>query len=276
MIGHLCYDACVRVVVLLLVLSVFPCSTVAAQDQLSEARRLYNAQQYEAAERAARTAVAQPRTANSARVVLARALLERYRESSNAAHLTEARDALRAANPTTLDARERVELMLGYAEGLFLEDRFAAAAEIFEPVIAAAAQIGPAAHTRALDWWATAIDRHAATRPFPERGPLYERIIRKMKGELEREPGSAPANYWLVAATHGTGDLDAAWSAAQASWLRAGFAGAGVVQSRAEIDRVVMEGIIPARAARVGGREPNLVVAGMVGEWEAFKSNWTR
>ena len=92
-----------RVAVLLLALTLSPLSIAAAQDQLSEARRLYNTQQFEAAERAARAATAQPRAANSARVVLARILLERYRQSSNPAHLTEARDALRGDNPTTLE-----------------------------------------------------------------------------------------------------------------------------------------------------------------------------
>lgn len=266
----------VRVAVLLVALTVFPFSIAAAQDHLNEARRLYNTQQYEAAERAARMAAEQPRSANSARVVLARILLERYRQSSNPAHLTEARDALRGVNPTPLEPRERVELMLGFAEGLFLEDRFAAAAELFEPAIASAVQLGPAAHTRALDWWATAVDRHAASRPFAERWRFYERIVKKMNEELERDPGSGPANYWLVAAAHGSGDLDTAWATAQASWVRTSFSDARIVQTRADIDRVVMEGIIPARAARVGSRDSTLVVAGMVGEWEAFKNAWTR
>ena len=247
-----------------------------AQDALSEARRLYNTQQYEAAERAARTALAQPRTSNSARVVLARILLERYRQSTTPAQLTEARDALRAVNPTTLESRERLEHMLGLAQTLFLEDRYAAAAEVYEPVLASASVLGAAAHDRALDWWATAIDRHAATRPFQERPHIYERVTRRMSRELERDPGSGPANYWLVAATYGAGDLDAAWSLAQASWIRAAYAGARITQTRSDIDRVVMDGIIPARAARVGGRETAAVTAGMVGEWEAFKLAWAR
>lgn len=270
-----CYDACVCVRAVLLIVLLVPAS-VAAQDQLSEARRLYNSQQYEAAEQAARAAVAQARIANSARVVLARILLERYRSSSNTAHLTEARDALRSVDPTTLETRERVELMLGFGQGLFLEDRFAAAADLFEPIIGSSAMLDGPAHDRALDWWATAMDRHAASRPFGERAAIYERVIRRMTSELGRDPGSGPANYWVVAAAHGSGDLDGAWSAAQAAWVRAAFAGARVATTRADIDRVVVEGIIPARAARIGGREPNLVVAGMVGEWEAFKTAWTR
>ena len=264
-----------RVGVVLLLLLLLPAAS-GAQDHLGEARRLYNAQQYEAAERAARAAIGQPRVGNSARVVLARILLERYRETSTPAQLTEARDTLRGINPESLEPRERVELMLGFGQGLFLEDRFAAAAAIFEPVVGSAAALGTAAHDRALDWWATAIDRHAATRPFSERGAIYERIRRRMTDELLLDPGSGPANYWLVAAAHGSGDLEGAWTMAQASWIRAAFAGARAEQTRADIDRVLMEGIIPARAARVTGRDSNLVIAGMVGEWEAFKSAWTR
>ena len=247
-----------------------------AQDQLSEARRLYNAQQWEAAERAARVAVAQARTANSARVVLARVLLERYRTTSSAVLLAEARETLRSVNMGPLDPRERVELMLGFGQGLFLEDRFAAAAAVFEPIIPAAAVLGAPAHDRALDWWATALDRQAATRPFADRASIYQRIALRMTTELIRDPGSIPANYWLVAAAHGSGDLEGAWSTAQASWIRAGFNTPGTGQTRSDIDHLVVDGIIPARAARVTGRDPSQVIAGMVAEWEAFKVAWTR
>ena len=264
-----------RAALVLLVVLLSPLSAL-AQDSLSEARRLYNSQQYEAAERAARTAVVQVKLSNSARVVLARILLERYRQSSSAVLLTEARDALRAVNPTTLDTRERLEHMLGLAQALFLEDRFAAAAEVYEPLLASTASLGNAAHDRALDWWATAVDRHAATRPFQERPQIYERISRRMNGELTRDPGSSPANYWLVAAAYGAGDLDGAWNLAQASWIRAAYAVGRVPQTRSDIDKVMTEGIIPARAARVGGRETAAVTAGMVGEWESFKASWAR
>jgi hypothetical protein len=251
-------------------------SPVLAQDSIGEARRLYNAAQYDAAERAARAALSQPRAVNSARVVLGRILLERYRLKPSPPLLVEARDTLRSVSADSLDPRERLELMLGLGEVLFLEERFAAAAEIFEPVVAPAIALGAPAHDRALDWWATALDRHAATRPFAERGAIYDRITTRMTNDLNRDPGSAPANYWLVAAAHGRGDLDGAWSAAQAAWIRAGFAGVRTKMLRADIDRLVMEGVIPARAARITGREPNLVVAGLVGDWEAFKTAYTR
>ena len=70
-----------------------------------------------------------------------------------------------------------------------------------------------------------------------------------MTTELARDPGCGSANYWLVAAAHGAGDLDRAWSTAQASWVRASFAGARIATTRADIDKVMVEGIIP-RARR--------------------------
>ena len=52
-----------------------------AADALSDARRLYNLGQYEAAERAAREAARVPASADAARVVLGRIQLERYRRT---------------------------------------------------------------------------------------------------------------------------------------------------------------------------------------------------
>ena len=83
--------------------------------------------------------------------------------------LAEARAALRAVDPPTARPARAVELTLGLGETLFLEDRFGAAAELFEPVLDASTALGPAAHERVLDWWATALDRHAQSRPMPER-----------------------------------------------------------------------------------------------------------
>jgi hypothetical protein len=249
---------------------------VAAQDPLAEARRLYNEGKFEAAERAARTAMAAPRTANSARVVLGRALLELYRETASQEHFAQAQEALRTVNADQLDAGERVELMLGLAQGLFLEDRFAAAADVIEPMITASLTLGPVAYDRALDWWASALDRHAQSRPASERGAIYTRITTRMATELLRDSGSAPANYWIAAAARSSGDVEGAWNAAMASWVRSILGRDRGVALRGDLDRLMIQGIIPDRAARIGGPEPNMVVAGLVGEWEAFKAAWTR
>src|SRR5688572_7200305 len=156
----------VRIFAALLAVGFVVAAPAAAQDTLNDARRLYNEGKYEAAERAARTALATPRTANSARVVLGRALLELFRETASQEHFAQAREALRSVNADQLDVSERVELMLGVGQGLFLEDRFAVAADVIEPMIVPATTLGHLAHDRALDWWASALDRHAQSLPI--------------------------------------------------------------------------------------------------------------
>ena len=266
----------VRMLAALLTVGLMVTAPLAAQDTLNDARRLYNEGKYEAAERAARTALATPRTSNSARVVLGRALLELFRETASQEHFAQAREALRSVNADQLDVMERVELMLGVGQGLFLEDRFAAAAEVIEPMIVPSTALGPVAHDRALDWWASALDRHAQSRPIGERGPIYARISDRMASEILRDTGSAPANYWLAAAARSSGDIEGAWNTAMASWVRSILGRDRGVALRGDLDRLVIQGIIPDRAARIGGKEPNMVIAGLVGEWEAFKASWTQ
>ena len=251
-------------------------TAVRAQDALAESRRLYNAGLFEEAERAALSALEEPTTANSARVVVGRIKLERYRESPSGALLSEARAALREVDPVALDTRERLELTLGLAETLFLEDRFAAAAEMFAPVIEVSIMLGTAGHERVLDWWATALDRHAQTRPMLERQQIYASIAQRMSSELAGNPGSSPAAYWLVAAARGSGDLDTAWSRAMAAWVRAVLTSDRGVILRGDLDRLVVHAIIPERAARLSPNDPSRALTGLLSDWEAFKASWTR
>lgn len=262
--------------VLVFVLSLFTSAAVHAQESIAEARRLYNARQYDEAERAARAALEEPASANSARVVLGRIQLERYRQSAAPEHLAEGRASLRNADPRALDARERLELTLGFAETLFLEDRFAAAAELFEPAVEASARLNLPEHDRVLDWWATALDRYAQTRPMAEREAIYARIMRKMTTELASDLGSVPAGYWLVAAARGTGDLDGAWSSAMANWVRAALAPDRGAALRGDLDRLVVQAIIPDRAARMMTKDTTSVITGLLAEWESFKASWAK
>lgn len=249
---------------------------VRAQDPLGEARRFYNLGSFDEAERAARAAMEQPATANSARVVLGRIHLERYRKAPSSATLSDARVALREVDATRLEPRERLELTLGFAETLFLEDRFAAAAAMFAPILASSDALGPAAHERVLDWWATALDRHAQTRPMTERPAIYAHVAARMHAELAADPGSIPAGYWVVAAARASGDLDTAWSAAAAAWIRAALGRDRGVILRGDLDRLVVQAIIPERAARLSPKDSSVAVAGLLSEWEAFKAEWTR
>ena len=262
--------------VVLTLLLAAPAQASRASDPLGDARRLYNSGDYDEAERISRAALELPATANAARVIFGRIQLERYRQSASPAHLTEARTALRDVDPRTLDPRERIELTIGLGEALFLEDRFAAAADVFEPVLGDSRSLGEAPHERVLDWWATALDRYAQARPQAERADIYERIGRRMAVELERNAGSSAAGYWMVAAIRGRGELDAAWTSAMGAWVRAALAPDRGAALRADLDRLMLQAIIPERAARISPRDSTSPIAGLTGEWEAFKTAWTR
>jgi tetratricopeptide (TPR) repeat protein len=246
--------------------------SAAAPDPLGVARRLYNLGQYDRALEAAREAAANPATAASARLVIGRINLERYRQSYQSADLDEAHEVLKTIDPQTLDSRERLELQVGLAELLYFDEQFGAAAELFDPVLDASSALGPEAHERALDWWATSLDRQAQS--SSDREPLYERIVSRMEQELRRDPSSGPAAYWLAAASRGAGDLDRAWAAASAGWIRAGAAKDGGVALRADLDRLVTQAIIPDRAARSSVRDRRQATAALTADWESFKKIW--
>jgi hypothetical protein len=261
-------------IALLLLLS---SGTANAADPLAEARRLYNLAQYEMAERLAREAAATPARADAARVVLGRIQLERFRQSSDVKDFDLARESLRMTDPSRLDAAERVELTIGYAEALYLEGRFGAAAQLFESVRQRSSLLGRPAHERVLDWWATSVERQAQLVPPEDREPLYERILGRMEEEIAENPGSTAAGYWLAAAARASGDLERAWHSALAGWLRATLAddqGAGL---RADLDRLVTRAIIPERAAKLSPRiEPKDAQRVLLEEWSAFKDAWTK
>ena len=248
-----------------------------AADQLSEARRLYNVGQYEAAEHIAREAVAVPARAEAARVVLGRIQLERFRQSADAKDFNAARESLRMVDATALDASERVELAIGLAEALYLEGRFGAAAQLFESVRQRSALLGRPAHERVLDWWATSLDRQAQAMPAEDRPAVYRRILPLMEEEIGDNPGSTAAGYWLAAAARASGDLERAWHAALSGWLRASLSEDRGVALRADLNRLVSEAIIPERAGKLAGRgDAKDALVALTQEWEAFKRAWTK
>ncbi|HWP99143.1 MAG TPA: hypothetical protein VNK92_01610, partial [Vicinamibacterales bacterium] len=131
---------------------------------------------------------------------------------------------------------------------------------------------------RLLDWWAAAVDRVAAAREPEGRRALYREMAARMEAELRRDPGSTPAAYWLVVALRGAGDAEEAWAAAQAGWLRAGLARDRGAMLRADLDRLVLQGLVRDRARRRAGgnaQEVEKLEAQLAAEWESFKARWT-
>ncbi len=242
---------------------------------LDRARRAYNAGRYDAAIGAARKALAMPDQVDAARLVIARALLERFRTSSLPGDLIEARDALRAVSLPRLPETERYELMVGFGQWLFLTGRFGAAAELFDTALGSAGGAPAVSRDRLLDWWASALDHHVQE-SGGDAAELYGRVLERMEQEARRDPSSAAAAYWIAAAARGLGRLERAWQAAMAAWVRTGLTEDRAPALRADLDRLVLTAIIPDRArgtgpARGGRRE---AADTMITDWERFKADW--
>ena len=260
------------VAVILVLLS--PPLAAARPDPLTLARRFYNQGQYEQAIEAARQASANPSYAAAARLISGRAHLEQYRQKAEISDLESARTELRGVDEHALDPRERLELQVGYAELLFCDQRYGAAAEMLDPLLDATVTLAPDGHDRALDWWATSLDKDAQRMPRESRAAVYQRITRRMEDDLRRDPASPTASYWLAAAARGQGDLDRAWSAATAAWVRAGLHPERADAVRTDIDKLVIEGIIPERVAALPAQARRDALAAMMSDWETFKKNW--
>jgi hypothetical protein len=248
---------------------------IVATAQLAEARRLYNQNHYEEAIKAAAAAQSDPAAADEASLVIARANLERYRQSYDATHLTSAREALKAIHTATLVPRSQAEYLVGLGEWLFLDDRYGAAAELFDSALGHANDVGPSGRDRVLDWWATAMDRYAQVTP-QRRTEIYQRIVDRMQLELRERPDSNAGGYWLPAAARSMGDLDRAWQSAIAAWLRARVAPDQGAALRPDLDRLVETAIIPERAREIAGagHDPKDATHVMLEEWAQLKAAW--
>jgi hypothetical protein len=259
---------------LTLALASLPAVSAAAQPAaLARARALYNSGSYDAAIDAAAAARLDPKVGDAASLVFGRAHLERYRAGGAADDLTAARTSLGAVRMTALSPRDQLDLLIGLGQTLYFGDAFGAAADVFDNALGRATVLDARDRDKLLEWWATALDRQAQSRPTDRRSPVYARIVERMEDELRGDAGSAVANYWLVVGARGTGDLDRAWDAAVAGWVRAAL-GADAAGVRASLDRVVMEALIPERARLRPVREQPDVAGAMRAEWEKVKGDW--
>jgi|SRR5581483_3152323 len=241
----------------------------AADDALARARQLYNQQQYEAAVNAAEQARLTPARADAADLVAARAYLERYRTSQASDDLTNARLRLRRLNPGRFEPRERVEYLVGLGEALYFDAAYGAAADVFDSVLRGRDVIATDQRERILDWWADALDHDARPRPDIDRQAVYRRVRARMNEELAMRPGNSTAAYWDAAAARAQGDLQAAWDAALAAWVRSPLASDGGARLRGDLDSLMQRGIVPERA-KAAGVPPQRLLA----EWEQFKARW--
>lgn len=247
---------------------------LASRADLARAREAYNAGRLDDAVAAAEAAAADPGTAAAARLVQARALLDRHRRSADAADLDRARLLLGAVAADQLDAADRVDYLLGTGVGLYLDGAHAAAAEAFDLAAAAAPAARPDAHEAALDWLGAATERRAAALPPAARARVAEPVVARMRAVLARTPGSPAATYWLAAALRAQGRAEDAWGAAVAGWVRARLAGAAAGDLRADLERLVRKGILPDRVRALPERDRPAAEAALTTEWAQLTARW--
>jgi hypothetical protein len=249
-------------------------ASAAEPPALAKARMMYNAANYDGAIESAATARRQPQWADAAALVVARSHLERYRQNADAKDLVAAREAFVTIKSSALTPRDQVDLIIGIAQSLYLGELFGAAANLFQTALNRAAVLGPRDKQILLDWWATAMDRDAQSRPVDRRRVVFEKIGERMDEELRLDPGSAVANYWQAVALRGTGDLESAWHAAVAAWVRSTLSPETTGELRADLDRLVMQALIPERSRVMAVRDPQEAVTQLRAEWEIVKEQW--
>jgi hypothetical protein len=245
-----------------------------ARADLAKARTLYNQRQFDEAIAAATQARRQQDVADMAAIVLARAHLERYRERADPSDLGAAREALSAVRATSLDARDQVELILALGQSLFLEDDFGAAAEMLESGLERAASADPALADAMMEWWGSAIERLAGTMSRDPRHALFRRLFAGARDELARHPTSAAAIYWTAAALRGAGELERAWDAAVAGWVRARLLGEKSAALRTDLDRLVLQGIVPDRVRHLVSEQQAGAESQLKADGELVKEKW--
>ena len=246
----------------------------AQRADLAKARTLYNQRQFDEAIEAATAAQKVPSTADAAAVVLARAHLERYREQANPEDLSTARTALGTVRVVNLDPRDHVDFLMALGEALFFEDDYGAAATLFESGIESAVAQGTPTAEAMLEWWGSATERHADSLAKEPRVAAFARLRDRMARELSRSPGSAAAAYWFVVGTRGTGEPIDAWEAAIAGWVRARLAGPYSAKLRADLDKLVLEGIIPDRVRATASDRRTQMESDLKAEWAVVKERW--
>ena len=95
-----------------------------------------------------------------------------------------------------------------------------------------------------------------------------------MEAELRQDPANTVANYWLAVAARGVGDVDRAWNAAIAAWVRSTLKPEAAETLRTDLDRLVTQALIPERARTRPAREQPESLAALRAEWDLVKQQW--
>jgi hypothetical protein len=249
----------------------------AAQLPVDAARQLYNQGRFDEAIRLAAKLRSDPAKVNAANLILGRSYLERFRHSADHADLVAAREALREVQPGGFTPRDQTEYLVGLGESLYLSEEFGAAAEIFVTAFDRSRDLGVRGFDRVFDWWASSLDRQAQSGLVEDKDALYGEILFRAQSALAQVSGASAPAYWLVVATRSLGDVNRAWDAAVAGWVRAPMADDHGATLRADLDRLVLQAIIPERVRQLAStdREREARAESLRTAWEEVKKGWS-
>jgi hypothetical protein len=265
-----CYDAAMTRVVFTAVLALWLSSVVPAAAEppaLARARTLYNAGDYDAAIAAAQDVQA-PEWMDAARLVIARSHLDRYRRRSETEDLTAGRQALVGVSNAALMPRDRIDLLIGLGQVQYFSGEYGAAGSLFDNALAQGFLLNRQDRLLLLDWFANAMDRAAQAR-VGDRHASFDRLRERMEDEVRRDAENPVANYWLVVAARGAGDVQGAWDQAVAARIRSRRNEGGAADLRADLDRLMTQAIIPERARLQKDAD---AARALRDQWEAIKA----
>jgi len=248
-------------------------ASVEGQD-LNRAHQLYNDGRYAEAIDVATQAQGLPGLREAAGVVLGRAHLERYRDAGDPTDLVAARAVLSSVQAAGLPVRVRVDYLFGLGQALFFENNLGAAADVFASATAEAWSVDPALGAAMIDWWGSAVERQVEGQPPEVRRERFRDLVSRMRQELTSHPTAAAPAYWVAAALRGAGEPERAWDAAVAGWVRAPMTGLAAASLRADLDRLVLDAIIPDLAAARPSGDVAAATSQWLAEWTLVRQRW--
>jgi hypothetical protein len=68
--------------------------------------------------------------------------------------------------------------------------------------------------------------------------------------------------------------VEGAWHAAIAAWVRSTLSPETTAELRADLDRLVMQALVPERSRVMAVRDPQDAVSALRAEWELLKQQW--
>ena len=176
---------------------------------------------------------------------------------------------------SNLDTRDHVDFLMALGEALFFEDDYGAAATLFESGIDGAIAQGTETGEAMLEWWGSAVERHADAL---ERDGAHHRVRAAARSDGARAVAQSrhrpPPRIGSSSARAAAATPIEAWDAAIAGWVRARLAGARSATLRADLDKLVLEGIIPDRVRSLAADRRAQAESDLRAEWAVVKERW--